>query len=88
MGEGGWRKLADIGGGNEIWQSEVASFLRYDCGHFSSKWRDDPISAEEATEGASSEDGFLRVIYAVQQRLVAKGIDAWAGSPSPLNDPA
>lgn len=87
MEHGGWQKLADFGGGNEVWRSETGSFVRYDCGGISSKWRDDFISAGEAIDAAASEDGFLRVVYSIQSRLAVEGIDAYAGSPQPLQDP-
>jgi hypothetical protein len=87
MSKQGWRKIVDFGGGNEVWQSKTGSFIRYDCGGVSSKWRDDPISTDEAVDACASDEGFLRVIHLVQNRLVAAGADAWSGSPSPLCDP-
>src|ERR1700749_1074827 len=81
------QKLADYGGGNEVWRIRKMHRLRFDVGGHVSKWRDDPISRKQAEQAVLGEVHFTHLVLAIQQVMTARGLDANAGSTMTLPDP-
>lgn len=52
-------------------------FIRYDAGSHQVEIREDEISENEAEIAASSEGGATKVLFALQKRLLDKGVDPY-----------
>ncbi|GEN99985.1 hypothetical protein NSE01_18180 [Novosphingobium sediminis] len=57
-----------------------AWFIRYDAGAHQIAMREDGISAEEAALAMSGPEGAVEVLFALQQRLIAAGINPYAAN--------
>lgn len=55
-----------------------AWFIRYDAGAHQIAMREDAISQEEARRAMTGPEGAVDVLFALQRRLVAAGIDPYA----------
>lgn len=70
-------RLLDYGGGQEVHRRGDRHFARYDAGAHFQVWREDEISADEATQAALGPTHFSRMIVALQNRLQAQGSDPY-----------
>lgn len=86
-GEAGPVKLADYGWGCQIWACDGGFFARYDRGSHASRWREDAISEDEARHGLLGVKHFSYLLFRLEERLKAAGLDPYAGSYQPLPEP-
>lgn len=86
-GEAGPVKLTDYGWGCQIWVRDGGFFARYDRGGHASRWREDAISEDEARHGLLGVKHFSYLLFRLEKRLKAAGLDPYAGSYEPLPEP-
>jgi hypothetical protein len=82
------QKLADYGGGNQIWRRARSYLIRYDVGSHISKWRDDTISRRQAEQAVLGTDHFGHLVLALQHGIRRRGGDPNQGDPIAPPDPA
>jgi hypothetical protein len=70
-------------GGLTILVREGRYYVRYDAGAHMNAWREDEISEEEAFRATESEAEATSVLWAVQRRLLALGIDPYRSNIEP-----
>lgn len=61
--------------GIELLRRNNALYVRYDAGHFVAQMREDLISEHEAAQAMQSERGAYQILLAIQNRLIASGVD-------------
>lgn len=65
------------GGNIEIWEYMGQFFVRYDAGAHQVELREDPITKEEALLMMSDFNQATKILFAIQKRLQAAGIDPY-----------
>lgn len=63
--------------GLTIFEEKGRFFVIYDAGAHQVAMRKDEISVEEATLGASGKENAIEMLYRLQKRLLAAGIDPY-----------
>jgi hypothetical protein len=63
--------------GIEVRQFGDRFFIRYDAGSHQIQLREDEITRDEADEAMSSSAGATRVLFGLQKRLMASGVDPY-----------
>lgn len=67
----------------ELIQSGDRYFVRYDAGSHQVVMREDEVTESEAHKIQSGTDGVTAVLFSLQRRLIAQGVDPYASnSPS------
>ncbi|MCX4164575.1 MULTISPECIES: hypothetical protein [Paraburkholderia] len=69
-------ELADM----EIWKRGDRYYVRYDAGAHQIVMREDEISEEEALNAAKGKDEAVAMLFALQKRLIASGIDPYVSN--------
>lgn len=63
-----------------IWARGGRFFVRYDAGSHQVVLREDEISEKEVREGSMSEDAAIKMLFALQNRLIHAGINPYASN--------
>jgi len=71
-----WRDLT-------IWQDGEQFYAEYDVGSISEIFRRDCITHEEATLARQGPEQALKMLWGLQQRLLASGIDPYKSNMAP-----
>lgn len=74
------RELVFDGYAVMILREGEAWFIRYDAGAHQVEMREDAISEDEARRAMTGPEGAMEVLFALQQRLIAAGIDPYAAN--------
>ncbi|BBF80610.1 MULTISPECIES: hypothetical protein [Asticcacaulis] len=69
-------ELADL----QIWRRGNRYFVRYDAGSHQVVIREDEISETEAREGMKSGVAAVKMLHAVQDRLIQQGINPYTSN--------
>ena len=69
-------ELSDL----EIWKRGELFFVRYDAGAHQIVMREDEISEEEAKQAIQGEDSVMKMLFALQKRLIMSGIDPYVSN--------
>ena len=80
-------KLIYSGGGIEIWQRQGRFFIRYDAGAHVAALREDEITSDEVAEAMSGSDSATAVLFKLQKRLIANGVDPYSANVLPPECP-
>ncbi len=64
----------------EIWREEELYFAIYDAGAQQVEMRRDEITKEEAELALTGESGATEMLFALQKRLIAAGIDPYVST--------
>ncbi len=64
----------------EIWKRGDRFFVRYDAGAHQVVMREDEISEEEANHAVQGEDAAVKMLFALQKRLIQAGIDPYVSN--------
>ena len=67
----------------EVTERSGRYFVRYDAGAHQVSWREDEIRSVDIVLIESGPDGVTQALLALQQRLVASGIDPYRSNWSP-----
>lgn len=76
-------KLIYSGDGIEIWQRQECFFIRYDAGAHFVALREDEITLDEVAEAMSGSDNATAVLFKLQKRLIANGVDPYRANVLP-----
>lgn len=60
-----------------IWKRDGRYFARYDAGSHEVVMREDEISEQEATFAARGNEQATEMLFALQKRLLAQGVDPY-----------
>lgn len=69
-------QFSDMG----IWARGDRFFVRYDAGAHQVAMREDEISEQEAREASLSTEAAMKMLFALQKRLIQAGIDPYVSN--------
>ena len=69
--------------GLEVVQRDAHYFVRYDAGSHLVQWREDEITEEEFRQVADSKESCVKVMFEIQKRLIATGVDPYTSNWNP-----
>jgi len=64
----------------QIWRRGGRYFARYDAGAHQVAMREDEISEDEARSAMQGKDAAMKVLFALQRRLIAAEIDPYVSN--------
>lgn len=64
----------------EIWARGDRFFVRYDAGSHQIVMREDEISEQDAREASLSNESAMKMLFALQKRLIQAGIDPYVSN--------
>jgi hypothetical protein len=64
----------------EIWARGDRFFVRYDAGSHQVAMREDELSELEAREASLSTEAAMKMLFALQKRLIQAGIDPYVSN--------
>jgi hypothetical protein len=64
----------------EIWARGDRFFVRYDAGSHQIVMREDEISEQDVREASLSNESAMKMLFALQKRLIQAGIDPYVSN--------